>query len=166
MRALIQRYLRDLIYGANDGIVTTLVVVSGVAGAALSSNVVLILGAANLFADGFSMGASSVLAERSTASAATMPRLSVATRHGIATSVGFVLAGLIPLSIYLLPALEGVRFQAACVVAAIALFTIGAARALFSERSWFGAGMEMLALGVIASGVAYIVGALAAAIVA
>jgi vacuolar iron transporter family protein len=96
---------------------------------------VVLIGAANLLADGFSMDASSVLAERSTASAATMPRLSVATRHGIATSVGFVLAGLIPLSIYLLPALEGVRFQAACAVAAIALFTIGAARALFSPSA-------------------------------
>jgi VIT1/CCC1 family predicted Fe2+/Mn2+ transporter len=142
-----------------------LVVVAGVAGAALSSNVVLILGAANLLADGFSMGASSVLAERSTASAATMPRLSVATRHGIATSVGFVLAGIIPLSIYLLPVFEGARFQAACVVAGIALFGIGAARALFSDRGWISAGMEMFALGAIASGVAYIVGAVAAAIV-
>ena len=165
MKSLIQKYLRDLIYGANDGIVTTLVVVSGAAGAALSPNVVLILGAANLLADGFSMGASSVLAERSTASAATMPRLSVATRHGIATSVGFVLAGIIPLSIYLLPIFEGVRFQAASFVAAVALFGIGAARALFSDRGWVGAGIEMLALGAIASGVAYVVGAIAAVIV-
>jgi VIT1/CCC1 family predicted Fe2+/Mn2+ transporter len=165
MRALIQKYLRDLVYGANDGIVTTLVVVSGAAGAALSSNVVLILGTANLLADGFSMGASSVLAERSTATAATMPRLSAATRHGIATTVGFVLAGLIPLSIYLLPATEGARFEATCAVAAVALFGIGAARALFSERGWMSGGMEMLVLGAIASGVAYIVGATAAAII-
>jgi VIT1/CCC1 family predicted Fe2+/Mn2+ transporter len=165
MRALIQKYLRDLIYGANDGIVTTLVVVAGVAGAALSANVVLILGAANLLADGFSMGASSVLAERSTASARTMPRLSEATRHGVATTIGFVLAGSIPLSIYLLPVSEGVRFEAACLVAAIALFSIGAARALFSDRGWMAAGLEMLALGAIASGVAYAVGAIAAAVV-
>jgi vacuolar iron transporter family protein len=166
MRSLIQKYLRDLIYGANDGIVTTLVVVSGVAGAALSSNVVLILGAANLLADGFSMGASNVLAERSTVSAATMPRMSDATRHGVATTVGFVVAGMIPLATYLLPAFEGVRFQAACIAAAIALFGIGAARSLFSDRSWAAAGMEMFALGVIASGVAYAVGAIAAAVVA
>lgn len=165
MRALIQKYLRDLIYGANDGIVTTLVVMAGVAGAALGTNVVIILGAANLLADGFSMGASSVLAERSALSAATRPGLKEAGRHGVATTAGFVVAGLIPLSVYLLPSGEGYRFQIACVVAAIALFSIGAARALFSDRVWLAAGLEMLALGVMASGVAYGVGAIAAAIV-
>jgi VIT1/CCC1 family predicted Fe2+/Mn2+ transporter len=166
MRRLIQKYLRDLIYGANDGIVTTLVIVSGVAGAALSSKVVLILGMANLLADGFSMGASSTLAERSTLTAATRPRLRDATRHGFATTIGFIFAGLIPLSAYLLPAFETSRFPAACALAAVALFAIGAARALFSDRNWTGAGIEMLALGVVASGVAYAVGAIAAAVVA
>jgi vacuolar iron transporter family protein len=165
MRSLIQKYLRDLVYGANDGIVTTLVVVSGVAGAALSSNVVLILGAANLLADGFSMGASNVLAERSTVSATTRPSIRQAGRHGMATTLGFVLAGLIPLSIYLFPWFEGIRFAAACTVAAIALFCIGAARSLFSDRSWVAAGIEMFVLGVIAGAVAYAVGAAAASIV-
>ena len=161
IRAVIQKYLRDLIYGANDGIVTTLVVVSGVAGAALSPNIVLILGAANLLADGFSMGASNVLAERSTLSAAMRPRFRDASRHGAATIAGFMLAGLIPLSAYLLPVLEGVRFQAACGMAAIALFGIGAGRSLFSDRPWLVAGIEMLTLGAIASVVAYAVGAIA-----
>jgi len=165
MRSLIQKYLRDLVYGANDGIVTTLVVVSGVTGAALSSNVVLILGAANLLADGFSMGASNVLAERSTVSETTRPSIRQASRHGTATIAGFILAGFIPLSIYLFPWFEGIRFEAACAVAAIALFGIGAARSLFSDRSWIAAGTEMFALGVIATGVAYAVGAAAASVV-
>lgn len=50
-----QSYLKDFIYGAIDGAVTTFAVVSGVAGAGLDSRVVIILGLANLFADGFSM---------------------------------------------------------------------------------------------------------------
>lgn len=48
-------YLRDFIYGAIDGAVTTLAVVSGVAGAQLDIGIVLVLGAANLIADGFSI---------------------------------------------------------------------------------------------------------------
>ncbi len=52
------RYLRDFIYGAIDGIVTTFAVVAGAAGAGLSSRVVIILGVANLVADGFSMSVS------------------------------------------------------------------------------------------------------------
>lgn len=54
-------YLRDWIYGGIDGAVTTLAVVAGVAGAQLSSWIILALGFANLFADGFSMAASNYL---------------------------------------------------------------------------------------------------------
>jgi len=57
-------YLRDFIYGGIDGCVTTFAVVSGVAGAALSPTIVIILGAANLIADGFSMAVSNFLGSR------------------------------------------------------------------------------------------------------
>lgn len=50
-------YLRDWVYGGIDGAVTTFAIVAGVLGADLSARVVLILGAANLLADGFSMAA-------------------------------------------------------------------------------------------------------------
>lgn len=49
------QYIKSFVYGGLDGIVTTFAVVAGVAGANLSANVVLILGAANLIADGISM---------------------------------------------------------------------------------------------------------------
>jgi VIT1/CCC1 family predicted Fe2+/Mn2+ transporter len=58
-------YLRDWIYGGIDGTITTFAVVSGVAGAGLSPIIVLILGFANLIADGFSMAASNFVATRS-----------------------------------------------------------------------------------------------------
>lgn len=51
-------YLRDWIYGAIDGGVTTFAIVTGVVGANLPSAVVLLLGFANLVADGFAMAAS------------------------------------------------------------------------------------------------------------
>lgn len=51
-------YLRDWIYGGIDGAVTTYAIVAGVQGAGLASKVILILGAANIVADGFSMAAS------------------------------------------------------------------------------------------------------------
>lgn len=57
-------YLRDFIYGAVDGAVTTFAVVAGVAGAQLSMGVVIILGVANLIADGFSMAVSNYLGTR------------------------------------------------------------------------------------------------------
>ncbi len=58
-------YIKDLVYGANDGIITTFAVVAGAVGAGMSSSVIIILGFANLLADGFSMAASNFLGSRS-----------------------------------------------------------------------------------------------------
>ena len=49
--------LRDAVYGAIDGTVTTFAIVAGVAGAGFSSFVIVVLGLANVLADGFSMAA-------------------------------------------------------------------------------------------------------------
>jgi vacuolar iron transporter family protein len=57
-------YLRDWIYGGIDGAVTTFAIVAGVAGAELSATVVLVLGFANLLADGFAMAASNYIATK------------------------------------------------------------------------------------------------------
>lgn len=54
-------YLRDWIYGGIDGSVTTFAIVTGVVGAHLSPGVIVIMGFANLLADGFSMAASNFL---------------------------------------------------------------------------------------------------------
>lgn len=51
-------YLRDWVYGGIDGSITTFAIVAGVVGAGLSTRVILILGVANLLADGLSMAAS------------------------------------------------------------------------------------------------------------
>jgi VIT1/CCC1 family predicted Fe2+/Mn2+ transporter len=57
-------YLRDFVYGGIDGAVTTFAVVAGAAGAELAATVVIILGGANLLADGFSMAVGNFLASR------------------------------------------------------------------------------------------------------
>ncbi len=57
-------FLRDFVYGAIDGAVTTFAIVSGVAGAGLHSGIVIVLGIANLLGDGFSMAASNFLGTR------------------------------------------------------------------------------------------------------
>ena len=54
-------YLGDFVLGAVDGTVTTFAVVSGVAGAGMDSFVAIILGLANLLADGFSMAVGNYL---------------------------------------------------------------------------------------------------------
>lgn len=55
-------FIANFVYGAIDGAVTTFAVVAAVVGASLSPSVILILGFANLFADGFSMAMGNYLA--------------------------------------------------------------------------------------------------------
>lgn len=49
------KYIKSFVYGGLDGTITTFAVVAGVAGASLNTSIVLILGFANLIADGISM---------------------------------------------------------------------------------------------------------------
>ncbi len=64
-----QHYVGDFVYGANDGILTTFAVVAGATGGALSARAVIIVGVANLFADGLSMGVGNYLSIRARESA-------------------------------------------------------------------------------------------------
>ncbi|MFO7478755.1 MAG: VIT1/CCC1 transporter family protein [Methyloceanibacter sp.] len=57
-------YLRDWVYGGIDGTVTTFAIMAGVVGANLSAGVVIVLGIANLLADGFSMAAANYTGTR------------------------------------------------------------------------------------------------------
>lgn len=59
-------YVSDFVFAGIDGAVTTFAVVSGVEGALLSSSIVLILGFANLLADGFSMAVGNYMSLKST----------------------------------------------------------------------------------------------------
>ena len=113
--AIARHYIGDLVYGANDGIITTFAVVAGVAGGALSHTAVLIVGGANLAADGLSMAVGNFLAIRSHESARAADNLPEEEarpfRHAVATFVAFVVAGSVPLVPYVLPAVPraGIR---------------------------------------------------------
>ena len=58
-------YLGDFVLGAVDGAVTTFAIVAGASGAGLSNGVVVVMGVANVLADGLSMAASNFLRARS-----------------------------------------------------------------------------------------------------
>lgn len=61
---MLKWHFDDFIYGSIDGAVTTFAIVAGVVGAGLSPGIILILGFANLFADGFAMAAANYQATK------------------------------------------------------------------------------------------------------
>ena len=164
---LARHYLRDLVYGANDGIITTFAVVTGVAGAALEPRIALILGAANLVADGFSMGASNFLSIRSEeavrASRGEGVQEPFPARHAFATLAAFIVAGMVPLLPYLF-APPAARLPVAVLATLVTLFAVGSSRSLVTGLGWWRAGLEMLAVGAAAAAVSYAVGAAVARI--
>jgi VIT1/CCC1 family predicted Fe2+/Mn2+ transporter len=163
-----RHYLGDLVYGANDGIITTFAVAAGVAGASLPPRIVLILGLANLVADGFSMAASNYLAIRSRNAIAGVDGRATEPaplRHAAATFVAFILAGSVPLLAYALPMVNA-RFPVAIAFTAVTLFSVGAARSLVTAAGYLRSGAEMLLVGAAAASVSYGIGDLLGSLVA
>lgn len=216
------QYIGDMVYGGLDGIVTTFAIVSGVAGASLGSGVILVLGLANLLADGFSMAAGAFLALKSELEyydrereredwevkhfpegeraelieiyrakgysdhdAETLVEIQAKDEEiwidemmiqelgmlrderkpilsALATLGSFIVAGSVPLLVYLIglfaPIDSRTSFVVAACLSAAALFSLGAAKVLITGRSWFRSGWEMLGIGGLAAGVAYLVG--------
>ena len=154
-------FLRDFVFAADDGIITTFAVVAGSLGASLSPKIVLILGAANLLADGFAMASGNYLAVKSEeeyeeAEDKTQKYYHSPLPHSIITFFSFVIAGLIPL----LPYLAGVKqsFYFSTLLVLSSLFAVGAIRTKFTKRKWVLGGVEMVVIGGLAALVAYLAG--------
>ena len=164
-----RHYIRDLVYGANDGIITTFAVVAGVTGGSLSSVAVLVVGAANLAADGVAMGVGNLLAIRANESALEADgrpeEEAFPWKHGTATLVAFVVAGAVPLLPYVLPVADDRRMVWSTVLTMASLFAVGVARAAVTRGRWWKSGLEMLMLGGVVAVAAYGAGALVAALV-
>ena len=104
-----RKYLPDFVYGGMDGTITTFSVVSGVIGASLSSAVILILGFANIFADGFSIAISNYFSIKSK-NELIKNQDKHPTKAATATFLAFLLMGLIPLLPFMIASITKASF--------------------------------------------------------
>lgn len=168
MKQKIEEYLGEFVYGAIDGTVTTFAVVAAAVGAGLSSTVVIILGIANLVGDGFSMGASAYLAAKSErdlrVKKGEAPGDETPLGDGIATFIAFVIVGFVPVLVYVADALFGTDlsnmqlFVASSALTVATFVSIGLLKARVTKTGKVRAAAETLGLGVIAAGLAYVLG--------
>jgi len=166
VRTALAYYIGDIVYGANDGIITTFAVISGAAGAGFSPIIIIVLGIANLIADGFSMGASKYLSLRSEQSleiARGGSRSPLA--DGLATFVSFVVIGTLPLIPFLVARDGENTFLISSIATAVTLFLVGSARSLVIRKNPLIAGFEMLAVGGAAAIIAYALGSYVQAVI-
>lgn len=154
------KHLRDVVYGGLDGTVTTFAVMAGATGANLPTSTIIILGLANLLADGFSMGVGSYMGEKSEQQfnerAQSQQAYSNPLATGLYTFGSFVLVGFLPIApILLLPHLE---FWPILVFVSLVLFLLGALRSKVTNMPWWRSGGEIMIAGIIASLIAYCTG--------
>lgn len=164
---LLRRYLRDLVFGAVDGTVTTFAVVAGAVGADLGGGIVLVLGVANLIADGFSMAVSNYLgthADQRQPERLERPRDGEPDPRGAAaaTFLAFVSIGAIPLIPFTIdaasPELLPNPFVPSAAMTALAFVGIGIAKSRATDQSAGRSAVDTLALGGGAAALAFIVG--------
>ena len=165
--SLFRRYLRDLVFGAVDGTVTTFAVVAGAVGADLGGGIVLVLGVANLIADGFSMAVSNYLgthADQRQPERRERPRDDDPDPRGAAaaTFTAFVTAGAIPLLPFaahaLNPRLLAEPLAPSSIMTALAFVGIGLAKSRATDIPAWRSAAETLALGGGAAALAFVVG--------
>lgn len=164
VRAFGRHYIRDIVYAAHDGIITTFAVVAGVRGASLGTLAILVLGLANLAADGLSMGIGNYLGIKSQKAIINGKRYREwdetvhAARHGLVTWLSFAAAGSLPLLPYLFGVRPDVAFYLSIEATALALFAVGSLRTRFTGRPFWQGGLEMLFIGALAGAAAFLTG--------
>jgi len=153
-------FLKDAVFSASDGLVTTFAVVAGSLGAELSLSVIVILGFANLFADGFSMASGNYIGYKSQTefekSKGKKDHEGSPFTHGFVSFVSFVGIGIIPLIPYILQIKP--YFEFSLFFVAFAMFCVGAVRSRYTHGNILKGGFEVLFVGGIASSVAFLVG--------
>src|SRR3989338_11549687 len=156
-------YLAEFVYGATDGTITTFAIIAGAVGASLGSGVILILGFANLLADGFSMAVSNYLSTKSQRDLdkdSENPKKPLKT--AVATFFSFVLVGLTPLFSFtfsfLNPFLEENKFRVSIILTSLAFVAIGAIKGAVTDKNKIFSVFETLLIGWLAATIAFVVG--------
>lgn len=168
-------YLGEFVYGGIDGSVTTFAVVAGASGGGLSSSIIIILGFANLFADGFSMSIGAYLSAKTNKQYSDLKKVKNGEQvevdkdeeHkspemvGVATFISFLTMGIVPLLLYVwayLYKFNGDLFLWSSVCTGLGFIVIGLLKSHLTHTSPLKGVFETLALGTLAAVVAYYVG--------
>jgi|TARA_Y100000310_G_scaffold51278_1_gene47270 VIT1/CCC1 family predicted Fe2+/Mn2+ transporter len=165
-----RKYLPEFVYGGIDGAITTFAIVAGAIGASLSSGIVLVLGLANLLADGFSMAVSNYLSNKSKKelhSKHTHAKIygridGNPKKTATATFISFVVIGFIPLITFVAGIFTEIsdhnKFLYSCILTAIAFLIVGGVKGTIVKKNKIRSSLETLIMGGIAASLAFLVG--------
>jgi len=162
----VKKYLAEFVYGATDGTVTTFAIIAGAIGAALGPQIILILGFANLLADGFSMATSNYLSKKSqidlNIDSAEDENRKKPIKTALATFLSFVLVGFIPLFSFVFASassfLNENKFLISIFLTSLAFLIIGAIKGTVVGKHPVKSALESFFIGGLAALIAFTVG--------
>ncbi len=153
-------YVRSLIFGVEDSLVSTVGLLSGIAISSQHTvNTILATGIIYLLVEGFSMAAGAFLSERAAEDFLTdskEPPLIVSIQVSAVMFISFIAVGFIPLFPYLIFRTHALVISV--ILSLITLFLIGITSGKFARRHIFRNGLEMLIVGGAAIGVGILAG--------
>lgn len=161
-RRIERKYLSEFVYGGMDGVITTFAVVSGVIGASLNAAVILILGFANIFSDGFAIAVSDYFAIKSKNDMVKVQYKHPA-RSATATFFSFLM-GLAPLLPFVIASLTEnnmlIRDQyiVSFILTALALLVVGWFKGEVTGKHKLKSAIQTFIIGGIAAFLAFCVG--------
>lgn len=148
---ILKNFLPAIVYGGSDGTVTTFAVMAGAVGAGIDTRIVIILGLANLFSDGFSMASADYLSEDSRAGESKK----IALRNAYATFISFIIIGFVPLIPILF--LKDNAFLYSCIFTLITFASIGYMRGKVLNRDPLRLATQSVAIGTACALISYFV---------
>jgi len=157
-------HISQFVYGATDGTVTTFAIVAGAQGGGLGPRTAIILGFANLIADGISMGVSSFLGEESEDEAKNRSNKMREFVRAFITFFSFVTIGSIPLLVYVYAFITNNEngsnfFPVSMMLAGGSFVLIGAIKGLLIKGKLIKSIAETVLLGGAAAAISYFVAA-------
>ncbi len=158
--------LRVSLFGLEDGIVSTLGALTGIAAGSGSRYIVVLSGLVIIAVESLSMAAGSYLSSKS--AFAVISKNKKGEKHlekrskmnALLMGVGYIIGGLIPLFPYLyLPIDQALGLAVGLAVSA--LFAAGAYAAHHTGRRWYRSGIEMVVVSLGAAVIGYLIGLVA-----
>jgi len=173
----VAKSIREIIFGLEDGLVSTLGTLTGVAVGTQNASVVILSGLVLVAVEATSMAAGSYLSSKTAQEAekawvtsenkktkTNKNKVDLFQAHpvqsGLVMWVCYALGGAVPLLPYLLFPLEWAFFLS-IVITFITLFGVGAWSSLYTKRDWLRSAIEMLAISCAAALLGYVVGRIA-----
>lgn len=155
--------IREIVLGYEDGSVSGLGVVTGVAAGTGSGFVVILTGTVVIVVEAFSMAAGTYLSSKSAGEVDQAARRARPDgiwhylRAALVMWVFNLLGGLVPLSAYLFfPVRQA--FVPSIVITALLLFVVGAWKTRFTKQFWLKSGAEMMVISLLAAAIGYGIG--------